>query len=131
MSDQRITFFEPPPPSSPRAFSRAVVVNGVVYVSGHSAPHDPENGIERGETAAEQTRNALTEIRRVLLHNNSDLDLVFQATMLIRNQSDYAECNAEYIRHFPKGLPARHTAMFGVPGEAKVAFSCVALLRSG
>lgn len=123
MSDQRITFFEPPPPSSPRAFSRAVVVNGVVYVSGHSAPHDPENGIERGETAAEQTRNALAEIRRVLLHNNSDLDLVFQATMLIRNQSDYAECNAEYVRHFPGGLPARHTAMFGVPGEAKVAFS--------
>lgn len=131
MSDQRITFFEPPPPSSPRAFSRAVVVNGVVYVSGHSAPHDPENGIERGETAAEQTRNALAEIRRVLLHNNSDLDLVFQATMLIRNQSDYAECNAEYVRHFPGGLPARHTAMFGVPGEAKVAFSCAALLRKG
>ena len=29
--------------------------------------------------------------------------------------------------HFPHGLPARHTALFGVPTEAKVGFACVAL----
>ena len=36
-------------------------------------------------------------------------------------------CNAEYVKHFPGGLPARQTARFGVPTEAKVAFSCIAL----
>ena len=35
--------------------------------------------------------------------------------------------DAEYVRHFPKGLPARHTARFGVPTAAKVAFACIAL----
>ncbi len=47
--------------------------------------------------------------------------------MLITDPADYAECNAEYVKHFPGGLPARHTARFGVPTEAKVAFSCIAL----
>ena len=28
---------------------------------------------------------------------------------------------------FPGGLPARHTARFGVPTTAKVAFACIAL----
>jgi 2-iminobutanoate/2-iminopropanoate deaminase len=35
--------------------------------------------------------------------------------------------NAEYVTHFPNGLPARHTARFGVPTTAKVAFACIAL----
>jgi 2-iminobutanoate/2-iminopropanoate deaminase len=48
-------------------------------------------------------------------------------TMLITDPADYAACNAEYVKHFPGGLPARHTARFGVPTEARVAFSCIAL----
>lgn len=129
MSDPRIAFFETPDQGSARAFSRAVIAGGMVYVSGHSAPHDPTRGIYRGDTATEQVQNALAEIQRILTVNNSALDLIVQATMLIRDPNDYAECNAEYVRHFPDGLPARHTAQFGVPGEAKVAFSCVALVR--
>ncbi len=35
--------------------------------------------------------------------------------------------NAEYVRRFPTALPARHTARFGVPIAAKVAFACIAL----
>ena len=35
--------------------------------------------------------------------------------------------HAEYVRHFPKRLPARHTARFGIPTAAKVAFGCIAL----
>jgi 2-iminobutanoate/2-iminopropanoate deaminase len=31
------------------------------------------------------------------------------------------------VKHFPGGLPARHTARFGAPTRAKVAFACIAL----
>ena len=48
-------------------------------------------------------------------------------TLLIQDPADYHEINAEYVTHFPKGLPARHTARFGVPTAAKVAFACIAL----
>jgi 2-iminobutanoate/2-iminopropanoate deaminase len=119
--------FHPPGPGEARPFSRAVKAGGLVWVSGHSAPHDPARGIHRGETPAEQVRNALRFIAGLLEEAGSGLDRVVQVTMLISDRADYAACNAEYVKHFPAGLPARHTAMFGVPTEAKVGFACVAL----
>jgi 2-iminobutanoate/2-iminopropanoate deaminase len=122
-----IEFFDPPDPDAARPFSRATRAAGLVFVSGHSAPHDPTQGIHRGETAGEEVRNALGLIQRVLQNAGSDLDRVVQMTMLITDPADYAACNAEYVKHFPAGLPARHTARFGVPTDAKVAFACIAL----
>jgi 2-iminobutanoate/2-iminopropanoate deaminase len=122
-----INFFEQPEPASARPFSRATRAGGLVFVSGHSAPHDPARGIHRGETAAEQVRNALGELGRILAANGSGLDRVVQVTMLITDPADYVACNAEYVKHFPGGLPARHTARFGVPTEAKVAYAAIAL----
>jgi 2-iminobutanoate/2-iminopropanoate deaminase len=122
-----IEFFEGPEPGSPRPFSRATRAAGLVFVSGHSAPHDPARGIHRGATAAEEVRNALAEVSRILAAMGTGLDRAVQVTMLITDPADYAECNAEYVKHFPHGLPARHTARFGVPTEARVAFACIAL----
>lgn len=122
-----ITFLGQPEPGASRPFSTATVAGGLVFVSGHSAPHDPAGGILRGDTPAEQVRNALGRLREILEEAGSSLERVVQVTMLISEPADYDACNAEYVRHFPNGLPARHTARFGVPTEAKVAFSCIAL----
>jgi 2-iminobutanoate/2-iminopropanoate deaminase len=122
-----IEFFHPPAPGEARPFTRAVRAGGLVYVSGHSAPHDPARGIQRGATPAEEVRNALTFIAGLLEEAGSSLDRVVQVTMLITDRADYAALNAEYVKHFPQGLPARHTVLFGVPTEARVGFSCVAL----
>lgn len=116
-----------PEPGEKRPFSRATRAGGLVFVSGHSAPHDPARGIHRGATAAEQTRQALAMVQSILQEAGSSLDRAVQLTMLITDPADYADCNAEYVKHFPGGLPARHTARFGVPTDAKVAFACIAL----
>ncbi|MEQ1611119.1 MAG: RidA family protein [Hyphomicrobiaceae bacterium] len=122
-----IEFFGQPEPGAKRPFSRATRAGGLVFVSGHSAPHDPERGIHRGDTAEEQVRNALTFIAEILREAGSSLDHVVQVSMLITDPADYDACNREYVKHFAGGLPARHTARFGVPTDAKVAFSCIAL----
>lgn len=122
-----IDFIEPPAPGVRRPFSRATRAAGLIFVSGASAPHDPASGVFRGETAAEQVRNSLTAIAALLAAEGSGLDRVVQVTMLITDPADYDACNAEYVWHFPGGLPARHTARFGVPTEAKVGFACIAL----
>lgn len=122
-----ISFFGEPEPGSPGPFSAATRAAGLVFVSGHSAPHDPARGIHRGETPADEVRNALAHIAGILAEAGSSLDRVVQMTMLITDPADYAACNAAYVRHFPGGLPARHTARFGVPTQARVAFSCIAL----
>jgi 2-iminobutanoate/2-iminopropanoate deaminase len=122
-----IDFIGQPEPGSIRPFSRATRAGGLIFVSGHSAPHDPAKGILRGETAAEQVRNALAFIDQILRAEGSSLQRVVQVTMLITDPANYAACNEEYVKHFPDGLPARHTARFGVPTEAMVGFACIAL----
>ncbi len=123
-----IGFIDRRGPDSPRAFSGATVANGFVFVSGRSAPHDPAQGIHRGATPQEEVRGALALVEAVLREAGSDLSRVVQMTMLIRDPADYDACNEEYVKHFPAGLPARHTARFGVPTEARVAFACIALV---
>ncbi len=122
-----IDFFDQPKPGEPRPFSRATRAGGLVFVSGHSAPHDPAKGVHRGATPQEEVRNSLALIREILRQAGSSLERVVQVTMLITDPKDYTACNEEYVKHFPGGLPARHTARFGVPTEARVAFSCIAL----
>ena len=122
-----IDFIGQPEADSIRPFSRATRAGGMIFVSGHSAPHDPAKGVHRGETPAEQVRNALNFIDEILRAEGSSLKRVVQVTMLITDPVHYATCNAEYVKHFSDGLPARHTARFGVPTEALVGFSCIAL----
>ena len=122
-----ITFFGQPEPGAARPFSAATRAGGLIFVSGHSAPHEPERGVFRGETPADEVRNALAKVAAILAEAGSSLDRVVQMTMLITDPADYAACNSEYVKHFPGGLPARHTARFGVPTQARVAFSCIAL----
>ncbi len=122
-----IEFFDQPETDSSRPFSRATRAGGLVFVSGHAAPHDPARGIDRGATATDEVRNALNLIERILIDAGSKLEQVVQVTMLMTDPNDYEECNREYIKHFPGGLPARHTARFGVPTEARVAFACIAI----
>ena len=50
-------------------------------------------------------------------------------TMLITDPADDATCNEEYVKHFPASLPAWHTARFGVPTHARVAFACIELAQ--
>jgi 2-iminobutanoate/2-iminopropanoate deaminase len=122
-----IDFINQPASGSARPFSRATRAGGLLFVSGHSAPHDPARGIMRGATPQEQVRQSLAVIANILAEAGSSLERIVQVTMLITDPADYAACNEEYVRHFPAGLPARHTARFGVPTEARVAFACIAL----
>lgn len=131
METRALEFLGQPVPGESRPFSRAVRAGGMVWVSGHSAPHDPARGVHRGATLPQEVRNALAFIDGLLREAGSDLSQVVQVTMLITDRADYAACNAEYVNHFPGGLPARHTVMFGVPTEARVGFACVALVRAG
>lgn len=127
MSTNTPELFHQPNADEKRPFSRVARAGGLVFVSGHTAPHDPENGIHRGKTPADEVRNALAYITTLLEDAGSRLDLVTQVTMLISDRRDYDALNAEYVKHFPNGLPARHTVLFGVPTEARVGFSCIAI----
>lgn len=107
------------PEGTERPFSRATKAAGLVFVSGIS-------GSVRG-TATEECRAALESMKAVLEEAGTTLEKVIQVTLLITNSADYNEINAEYVKHFPHGLPARHTVRFGVPTQARCGFACIAL----
>ena len=115
----------------PGAFSRATTHGGLVYVSGTGASSNDTGSVETTPmTAAEETCGALENISKILKAANSSVDRIVNATMLISDPKDYAECNEAYVaflkEHGCVELPSRATALWGVPTNAKVAFSCVA-----
>jgi 2-iminobutanoate/2-iminopropanoate deaminase len=114
-----IEFINPPAEGEARPFARATKAAGLVFVSGISG------GVSG--TATEEARAAINNMKAVLEDAGSSLDKVIQVTLLITNSADYHEINAEYVKHFPHGLPARHTVRFGVPTQAKCGFACIAL----
>lgn len=119
MFDQGIAFIGEPEEGSTRPFSRATKAAGLVFVSGISG------GVQG--SATEEARAALENMRAVLEDAGTSMENVVQVTLLITNSADYNEINAEYVKHFPNGLPARHTVRFGVPTQAKCGFACIAL----
>jgi 2-iminobutanoate/2-iminopropanoate deaminase len=123
MSVDTIEFIGQPEADEARPFSRATRAAGLVFVSGISG------GVSG--TATEEARAALDNLRDVLEQAGTSMERVIQVTLLITNSADYQEINAEYVKHFPNGLPARHTARFGVPTQAKCGFACIALAGDG
>ena len=80
-------------------------------------------------TAAEETHAALSNVAAVLRAAGSAPARIVQVTMLLTDRRDYGECNHAYVDWFAAQgveLPARSTGLWGVPTEAKVAFSVVA-----
>jgi len=114
-----IEYIRPPQPGEKRPFARATKAAGLVFVSGISG------GV--AGTATEEARAALNNMKDVLEEAGTTMDRVVEVTLLITNSADYDEINAEYVQHFPAGLPARHTVRFGVPTTAKCGFACIAL----
>ncbi|HVB64919.1 MAG TPA: RidA family protein [Nitrolancea sp.] len=114
-----IEYINPPQPGETRPFARATKAAGLVFVSGISG------GVSG--SATEETRAALLKMKAVLEEAGTTMERVVEVTLLITNSADYSEINAEYVKHFTHGLPARHTVRFGVPTQAKCGFACIAL----
>lgn len=79
-----------------------------------------------------ETEQALLNVERVLAAAGTSMESVVNVTMLLTSKSDYDACNKAYVAFFESRglsdkLPARATAMWGVPTDARVAFSAVAL----
>lgn len=71
-----------------------------------------------GPTIQEQTRQALTNCRAVLLAGGASLDDVVEVGVLLANPGDFDGLNEEWARWFPADPPTRYVAKLGavIPG---------------
>lgn len=110
----------------PPAYSQAVRVGGLVFVSG-TAPTDPATGAIRGATIQEQTRQCLTNIQAILEEAGTSMDKLASVTVVLAEEDDFAGMNEEWLKWFPSNPPARQGAKLParIPG-LKISIAAIA-----
>jgi 2-iminobutanoate/2-iminopropanoate deaminase len=107
-------------------FSPAVRVGNMLYLSGQlglvpGTPQLADTGI------AGQTRQALENVKAVLVYAGSSLERVVKCTVFLADIRDFAAMNAVYMTYFPQDPPARSTVgVSGLALGARVEIECVA-----
>lgn len=87
--------------------SEAVVHGNTVYLAGQ---------VGEGDSVAEQTRDALASIERLLKEAGSDKSKILQATIWLADMADFSEMNSVWDKWVDgSNAPARAT------GEARLA----------
>jgi len=108
-------------------FSPAVRVGNMLYLAGQLGT-DSTNKLAVGGIEAE-TRQALTNIKRVLEANGSDMDHVVKCLVMLADIAEWGKMNGVYVTFFPVHRPAR--SAFGATGLAlggRVEIECLAVI---
>ena len=93
-------------PAAIGPYSQATEWQGMVFVSGQ-LPLDPATGALCTGSIAEQTTQALSNIKNILAAAGSDMEHVLKATILLKDMNDFAAVNEAYGAFFPQNPPAR------------------------
>jgi 2-iminobutanoate/2-iminopropanoate deaminase len=109
-------------------YSQAVVINGMVYLSGQ-IPLDPstnqliEGGIEQ------QTERVLENLKAVLEAAGASLASVVKTTVFLKDMAEFPKMNEVYSRYFPENPPARSTVQAAkLPRDVNVEIDCIAVV---
>jgi 2-iminobutanoate/2-iminopropanoate deaminase len=115
-------------PAAIGPYSHAVKSGELLFCSGQ-IPLDPSSGELVGETAAEQTRQCLTNLEAVCAAAGTTLAQAIKVTVYLADMGEFASVNEVYAEFFPSDPPAR--VAFGVaalPRSAQVEIEAVVAL---
>lgn len=117
---------------APRAigpYSQAVKTDTLVFVSGQLAL-DPATGMLVDSDIRSETRQAMNNLRNILIAAGSSLENVVKVTLFIKNMDDFAMINEVYGEFFPADPPARACVEVArLPKDARFEVEAVALLN--
>ena len=106
-------------------FSPAVRVDHMLYLAGQLGT-DSTNKVVAGGIDGE-TRQALSNIRRLLEANGSDMDHVVKCLVLLADIAEWGKMNAVYVTFFPSHRPARSAmGTSGLALSGRVEIECMA-----
>jgi 2-iminobutanoate/2-iminopropanoate deaminase len=99
----------------------------MIYLSGQIGLEPKSGKLVDGGIAAE-TKQALENIKAVLLAADSDITKVVSTAVYLADMEDFAKMNEVYAKFFKKPYPARATvAVKSLPKNAKVEISAIAI----
>jgi 2-iminobutanoate/2-iminopropanoate deaminase len=116
-------------PSAPAAigpYTQAIVYENLIFVSGQ-LPLDPTTGAIP-ESAADQARQSLTNVSRILEAAGSSLSKTLKVCVFLTDLNDFQDVNEVYAELFAgAAYPARSTVQVAaLPRGAKVEIDAVA-----
>lgn len=116
-------------PNAPAAigpYSQALRSGNMVFVSGQ-IPVNPATG-EMPTDIAEQAKQALTNLKNVLMAAGLGMNNVIKTTVFLADLKDFAAVNAVYESFFLAPYPARSCVQVaGIPKGAGVEIECIAI----
>ena len=108
-------------------YSQAIRTDAMIYTAGQLGL-DPLSGELVAGNVAEQTRQALTNIRNVLEAAGSSMEQVVKTTVFLKDMADFSKMNAVYTEFFGENPPARSTVgVAALPKAALVEIEVVSL----
>ena len=119
-------------PAALGPYSQAINVAGgsLLFCSGQIAL-DPTSGELIGDTAAEQCKQVMENLKAVIEAAGSDMNHVVKTTIFLTDINDFGSVNEVYGKYFGADPPARATAeCSGLPKDAKVEIDAVVMLKS-
>ncbi|NND31661.1 MAG: RidA family protein [Saprospiraceae bacterium] len=107
------------------AYSDAVILDGLVYVSGQASVDFKSSKFILG-TIEEETHRTLQNIKAILNEAGSDLDHVVKCTVHLSDIKDFKRYNEVYGSYFTGIKPARTTVQSVLGEGIKVEIDCIA-----
>ncbi len=115
-----------PAPFRGAPYSQAIRFGDLVFVSGQIAIDPATNELVAGGIA-EQTEQALANVRAILEHAGSYLGNVLSVTIFLIDFGDFGAMNEVYARHMGDIFPARATVQVAaLPSGARIEIAVIA-----
>jgi 2-iminobutanoate/2-iminopropanoate deaminase len=126
--DRKI-IFSTKAPKAIGPYSVAIQTGNLVFCSGQLGLDPTTGNLVPGGIEAE-TRQALTNLDRVLTDAGTGLERVVKTIVFLRDMADFSKMNAVYAEFFPENPPARSTVQAaGLPKDGVVEIEVVAILQ--
>ncbi len=125
MNKKIINTEEAPAPIGP--YNQAVMVNGMLFISGQIAIHPPSGELISGDIR-EEARQVMENLSRILTEAELDFSHVVKTTIFLSDMDLFNQVNEVYGSYFQSEPPARETvAVLGLPKGVNVEISCIAV----
>ena len=113
-----------PDPIGP--YSQAVLVNGLLYISGQIAINTKTQELITGSIESETTQ-VMENIGSILKEASTDFSKVIKCSIFIKNMNDFTKINEIYSKYFNINFPARETIEVSkLPKNGNIEISCIA-----
>ncbi len=113
-------------PAAIGPYSQAMTAGEMVFVSGQLGM-SPETGEMVGEDLTSQARQAMENLKNIIMDSGLTLERVASVDVFLTNMEDFADFNAIYQEYFTDHKPARAVVeVKALPKGGCVEIKCIA-----